>query len=600
MRKTRKAIIFTLLVGLILTIASVAYAADKTITIFHTNDAHGRFVEDSSIIGIAAIAGIKADTPNALLVDAGDTLHGLPFATLNQGRDIVELMNIAGYDLFTPGNHDFNYGYETLVELAKLANFDVISVNVKKDGQPVFLPTIVKEIDGVKIGFFGVSTPETLFKTNPANITGLTFDGVLEAATAAVAALQGQNVDLIVALTHLGTDASSEVTSTWLAGAVAGIDLIIDGHCHSLHEEGLQAGDTLIVSAKEYQNFLGRVVIVFDADNAVTDITAGLIGKEAAAEYTPSAAVAAKIDEINAAQSAVLDVVVGSIGYSLSSAREPGVRTQEMPLGNLVADALKAGTGAQIAITNGGGLRADLNEGDIAIRDIIAVLPFGNYGVTKYVTPAQLKEILENGVDSAPAAAGKFPQIAGFSFVYDPEAPAGNRVATIAVGGTAVALTDTTTKILVAINDFMAVGGDGYTTFAALPTENEFNAMDEMLLDFIRENADVVYTQAEGRIKAEPGILPAVPVPPIATIPPVEPAAPAETPAPVAPAGTQIGVVVNCQAVNVRAGGGVRHNVLRVLRAGNTVTVLDSRFGWYLVNDGQADGWIYSAYLQVS
>ena len=510
MKKTRIAIVFTLVLGLFLTVASVAYAADKEITILHTNDMHGRFVEDGSIIGIDTIAGIKAGTPNSLLVDAGDALHGLPFVTLNQGRDAVTLMNIAGYDLFTPGNHDFNYGYQTLLDLAKLADFDVLSANVKKDGAPLLKATVVKEIDGIKIGFFGLSTPETLYKTNPLNVAGLVFDDPVACAKAAVAELQGQNVDLIVALSHLGTDDASEETSIKVAKAVPGIDIIIDGHSHSQYDEGLLVGDTLIASAFQYESFVGVVVVGFDGDKKVVEKSASLIDKEAAAEYTPAEDVTAKIAEIEAEQSKTLDVVVASIGYSLSSAREPGVRTQEMPLGNLVADAMKAGANAQIALTNGGGLRADINEGEITVRDVIAVLPFGNYGVTKFVTPAQLKSLLENGVNSAPAAVGKFPQIAGFTFAYNPDLAPGSRVTEIVIGSQNVSLTDNTTKYLLVTNDFMAVGGDEYTALEPIKTENEFNALDEMLLSYIKAYPDREYTDVEGRIV----VTDAVPAPP--------------------------------------------------------------------------------------
>ena len=515
MRKTRIAIVFTLVVVFILSIASVAYAADKEITILHTNDMHGRFVGDSSVIGIDTIADIKAQTPDSILVDVGDALHGLPFVTVNRGQDAVELMNIAGYDLFTPGNHDFNYGYQRLIELSKLATFEVLSANVKKDGEPIFKATTIKEINGVKIGFLGLSTPETLFKSSPLNTAGLTFDDVVACAKAAVEELQSQDVDLIVALSHLGTDEASVDTSIKVAEAVPEIDIIIDGHSHSLYPEGLLIGSTLIASANEYENYVGVVTVGFDVDNKVVEKTASLIDKETAVEeYSPAEDVAAKIAEIEAEQGKVLDVVVASIGYSLSSAREPGVRTQEMPLGNLVADAIKAGTGAKLALTNGGGLRADINEGDITVRDVIAVLPFGNYGVTKYVTPVQLKSLLENGVNSAPAAVGKFPQIAGFSFAYNPALPAGSRVTEITIDGKAVDLTDTVTKYLLATNDFMAVGGDEYTALESIKTENEFNALDEMLLSYLKANPDKTYTEAEGRIT----VTDAVPVPVIKVI----------------------------------------------------------------------------------
>ncbi|MGL5086631.1 MAG: metallophosphoesterase, partial [Clostridium sp.] len=173
------------------------------LTILHTNDTHGRVKADSSVIGIDTIAAIKKSTPNSLLVDAGDTLHGLPFATMNKGADIVELMKMSGYDLMAPGNHDFNYGYERLVELRNLANsgtngFDIISANVNKGDSTLLNANSVKVIDGVKVGFFGVTTPETEYKTNPNNVKGIDFKDPIETAVKQVQSLKAQGADISI------------------------------------------------------------------------------------------------------------------------------------------------------------------------------------------------------------------------------------------------------------------------------------------------------------------------------------------------------------------------------------------------------------------
>ena len=602
-----------------LSLSVYVFAAEQTITIFHTNDSHGRLVGDNSSIGIDRIAAINAANPNAILVDAGDTFHGLPFVTINRGMDAVELMNLAGYDLFTPGNHDFNYGYERLLELAQRASFDVLSANVKRGGATLFAPTAIREVEGVKIGFFGITTPGTYFLTNPTNVAGLEFADIAAASEAAIASLREEGADIIVALAHLGLyDERNPSTSNYLANAVSGIDLIIDGHSHTQLDSGYMINDVLIASAGDYMRFLGEVTLTFDSEEGVlTGRAARLIGHAEAMEFEPVPAVSARIAAILEEQDEVLNEVVTAIGTTLISDRAPGVRTQEMPLGNLVADALRAGTSADVAIINGGGLRADLIAGEITRGDIIAVLPFGNYGVTMMVSPNQLRLALENGVSAAPDESGRFPQISGFSFTFDVNRPAGSRVTSIVLGGEELDITNTNPSILLATNNFMAVGGDEYTVFADIAAENEFSALDELLLDFMRDNADLDYSAAEGRIVMVEGYY----VPAVAyevekaeeaeeaeeveevTAEPVEAAEPVQEPAPVtvavtvAPADARQVQVVNAWFLNVRAGAGVEHNPVGVLARGDVVDVLETRFGWMLIVSGGLQGWSYSGFL---
>jgi 2',3'-cyclic-nucleotide 2'-phosphodiesterase (5'-nucleotidase family) len=360
MKKTKTAVFLVLLTALVALFTFSAFAAERTVTILHTNDLHGRFEGSSAVIGLDIIAQIKAETENALLVDAGDTIHGLPFVTLNQGRDAVALMNLAGYDVFTPGNHDFNYGQDVLLELAGLAEFSVISANIRKSGELLLDAYTVIEIDGVKIGFFGLTTPETTYKTHPNNIIGLTFGNVIANAEAAVAALKALEVDLIVALVHLGNEDESEITSKLIAESVEGIDIIIDGHEHAAYQEGLLVNGVLIASAGGHGAFLGSIEVIFDEDNNYVSAGASLISRATAvAEFEPNEDVKAAIAAIKEAQEAEFSVVVANIGFSASSNRGL-VRTQEAPLGNLIADALLAGTNAQVAVVNGGGIRAYL------------------------------------------------------------------------------------------------------------------------------------------------------------------------------------------------------------------------------------------------
>ncbi|MBU5454203.1 bifunctional metallophosphatase/5'-nucleotidase [Caproiciproducens sp. MSJ-32] len=470
------------------------------ITILHTNDTHGRVKADSSVIGIDTISAIKKSINNSILVDVGDTLHGLPFATMNKGEDIIALMKLAGYDVMTPGNHDFNYGYERLLELANMAStgvnsFPIISANVIKDNITLLDANYIKEVDGVKLGFFGLTTPETAFKTNPNNVKGLEFASPIESAKKQVEELKAKGADIIVALAHIGTDESSEIVSTMIAKEVEGIDIIIDGHSHSNYPTGFEADNgTLIVSTGEYGANLGQVIITFNKDtNKITNKIASLIPKATAATLNPDEIVAQKIEEINEAQNAVLSKVVGVSKVVLDGARE-NVRTGETNLGNLITDAMLYVTGAEIAITNGGGIRATINAGEITKQDVVSVLPFGNFIVTKYLTGAQIKDILEHGVKDYPATAGHFPHVAGINFVFDAEKAPGERIVSIKINGKDI---DMDAKYLVAANDFMAAGGDDYPHFKDVKTENEFQALDEALEEYIKYLGEVNYSKED-------------------------------------------------------------------------------------------------------
>ncbi|MEG2017423.1 MAG: 5'-nucleotidase C-terminal domain-containing protein [Clostridium sp.] len=481
---------------------TLVQAKEVEITILHTNDSHGRVKADKSIIGIDTISAIKKSMPNSLLVDAGDTLHGLPFATLNKGADIVNLMKLAGYDLMAPGNHDFNYGYERLLELATLAvesdnGFNIISANVLKDNKPILLPNEIKEIDGVKVGFFGLTSPETTYKTNPNNVKGLDFADSIVTAKQQVADLKAQGAEVVIALAHIGTDEATEVRSDMIADEVEGIDVIIDGHSHSTYPNGYTTKNgTLIVSTGQYEGNLGRVSLIVDSKTKEIKVkTASLISKEQALTYTPDSVVTDAIKAIDKEQSVGLSEVVGNNLTLLNGVRED-VRSKETNLGNLIQDSMLFETGADIAISNGGNIRANIDLGEITKGEIITVLPFGNYIVTKYLTGAQVKEVLEFAVSKAPAVNPAFAHVAGIKFSYDESKPAGQRIIEITMDGKRL---DMEKKYLVATNDFLAVGGDNYPSFKEIPTENEFGAMEEALADYIKHLGDVNY-KVEGRI----------------------------------------------------------------------------------------------------
>lgn len=490
------------------------------ITILHTNDTHARAVEASPAMGYAKVAGIadkyRSENPNTLLLDAGDAVHGTTFATLVNGESIVKVMNEMGYQAIVPGNHEFNYGSKHLVELADMMNFPMISANVKKDdGSLLFDPYIIKEIDGVKVGIIALSTPETMYKTNPKNVEGLDITDPAAEAKVWVNEIRSK-VDVVVVLGHLGQDASSTDTSLKVVKEVPGIDVFIDGHSHTILQDGLVSDNgTLIASAGEYTNFVGVIDLWVDGGK-VTKKQATLIDETEAKDIKPNEKVAALVNSIQKEQEPILKEEVANTAILLDGKREQ-VRAGETNLGDLLADALRDVSNADIALTNGGGIRASIEKGIVTKGDIITVLPFGNQVVTLDVKGSDVLAALENGVASYPEPSGGFPQVSGMTFSIDTSAAEGSRVHSVTIGGKAL---DPEATYTLATNDFTAVGGDEYTMFNKYTISGMYGAMDEALIEYMQK-LGAVDIKTDGRIKE-------------AKTPVVEPEAP-ETPAPAIP-----------------------------------------------------------------
>lgn len=473
------------------------------ISIVHVNDMHSRVEESAEHIGYAKLSTmireIKQSNPNTLVLDAGDTLHGQTIANLVRGESIVNVMNAIGFDAMTTGNHDYNYGSGRLVELAGQAKFPVLAANVyKADGSRLLEPYVVKTVGGVRVGIFGLATPETLYKTHPKNVEGLTFADPVEEGKKMVAELSGK-ADVVVALSHLGLDASSVDTSLKLAEQVKGIDVIIDGHSHTMLENGRVVGDTLIAQTGEYGKNVGVVELTVSGEE-VTSKQARLMSRKQADAVQPDQAVADIVKKVKEEQEKVLSEAVGSSAVHLVGERE-NVRTGETNLGNLITDAMLDETGADVAITNGGGIRASIPAGTITKGHVITVLPFGNYIQTKRVTGADLLAALEHGVGAYPDSAGSFPHVGGMTFAIDPSKPKGERVKSLHVRNEPVDLNKT---YLMATNDFMAAGGDQYTMFKDQPLAGDYSSLEESVIRYIQKVGQVK-AGAEGRITVAAG-----------------------------------------------------------------------------------------------
>ena len=557
MKHTKKLLSLLLVLCLVLSLSCTAFAAgeakplDGKTVILHSNDVHG------AIDLYAAMASLKADYEaqgaEVILADAGDYSQGTVYVSVNKGADAVTMMNATGYDVATIGNHEFDYGYAQLAENMKAAKFKVLCADVLgADGKTIFDANTIIEKGGVKIGFFGLETPEAQTKANPKLIEGLKFlagkDGkeLYACAAAQVAALKEQGADIVVCLAHLGVDESSEpYTSYDLAKNVKGIDFIIDGHSHTVmtagpNKEAIQSTGTAFAN-------IGVITI----DNATKKIVGNELKavwhteKNADGKSVTVVDYKTRDEKVAAAAKAIIDPIDKAYGekfavskVELNGAKAPnGNRDSETNLGDLITDAMlwkirsdatiKVPAENVVAITNGGGIRATVKAGDITKKDINTVLPFGNTLAVVYVTGAELLEALEASTYCTPESLGGFPQAAGVTFTvktyeeydanpepypkstyYGPKSI--QRVTIDNVNGKTF---DPTATYAVVTNNFVAGGGDTYYAFAA--ATNQFDTglpLDEVVMEYITKELKGVigesYAEPAGRITVDQGIAP--------------------------------------------------------------------------------------------
>ena len=478
----------------------------QTLTILHINDVHGRVEyadaeEREPSIGYPRLKTkfdqMKKKNPNTLLLNAGDTLHGTVDINLSEGQAMVELMNMVGFDAMVPGNHDFNYGYERLLELKEMADFPILAANiVKDDGTKDFEGYIIKEMEGFKVGIFAITTEETKYKSHPDNTKGIEFADYIETSKKMVKALEEEKVDVIVALVHVGIDGESDVTSYDIADQVDGIDVIIDGHSHSTLEEGEMRNDVLIAQAGSYVHNIGKVEIKLE-DGKIVDRKASLFTVEEAADLAGDKFIQAKINAIMKKNDIIKKEVIGETTVDLVGERDV-VRRGESTLGNVITDAMLEATGADVALTNGGGIRASIEKGEITLGDAMRAFPFTNFLSTIEVKGKDILDAIEFGVDAYPDAAGKFPHVAGMTYVFNPEKPAGERVTQIMIAGEELVL-DKTYELVT--NDFVAIGGDGYTMFEGKKIVAEGALLSDVLVDYLKKEGAIA-PAIEGRIVA--------------------------------------------------------------------------------------------------
>ena len=479
-----------LLVALMLFNTAICAAAE--LVIFHTNDMHTRIQstdDGGKSIGLAeitaAVKAAKAKNPATLWLDAGDTFHGLPMIMTTRGENIIPILNTTGIDATTAGNQDFDYGFAQLEKLVKGLKFPLLDANVirKSNGKMLFKPYKIFNVGGIKVGVFGLSTPETAHQTRLTNVTAVDFLNPVDVSKQMIKQLRPK-CDVLIAVMHMGVDASSKFTSERVAREAPGIDLIVDGHSHTALPEGIRVGDTLIVQAGCYEHFLGRATIEIE-DKKIISKRAELLDADEvkAIAPKPDEKILAEIAAAKKESDKFLGAVVAHSDKKLSSERVL-VRRNESELGNLAADAFRWDAQSDIAVINAGGLRADLPAGDVRKRDTISIFPFGNTLRIAEIKGSTIREMLEHSVEFYPASFGGFLDVSGMTFSYDPTQPAKHRVKEVLIGGQPL---DDNKTYTIALADFQLEGGDDYTMLKGLKVVGERGVFDEIFANYLNE-----------------------------------------------------------------------------------------------------------------
>lgn len=524
----RKSLVLLVVLVLATLLFSTVAAQDENfeLTILHTNDTHAAHEPNSNGDGgvsrqAVVINQIRAEGGNLVLLDAGDRFTGTLFHRLYLGQDNVEIMNLLGYDAMTLGNHEFDNGDEVLRAFLQGVDFPVVTANVSfgdRSLQAEIRPYIVLDVADQQIGVIGLTTPDTPETSSPSAST--TFaDDLVGGIAAAVAELSEANVNKIVVLTHIGILADEAILTQ-----LSGVDVVVGGHSHTLLSNTYSAAEReypivaetetgepiLYVQAGSNNLYLGRLNVEFDAVGLLTSWGGDVI--LLSRFITPDAEMQALVEELAVPVEELRNTTINATAEDLLTGDRRVCRVEECELGNLITDAMIAETGAQIALMNGGGIRADIEAGDITVGEVLTVLPFGNLISTFEMTGADVTAALENGVSritvdggavARDGAAGRFPQVGGLRYSFDPNLESGSRIVSVEVrdaDGNYVAIDPAATYTVVS-NDFLRRGGDGYEVLAtnAIDPYDFGRPLDEVFAEYLTANSPIA-PRLEGRI----------------------------------------------------------------------------------------------------
>ncbi|UCG21756.1 MAG: 5'-nucleotidase C-terminal domain-containing protein [Deltaproteobacteria bacterium] len=496
------------------------------LVVLHTNDTHGHpvkfFYHPAPDVGglparATVVNRIREEHGNVLLLDGGDLNTGRSESNLFKARPDLEGYNYIGYDAIVIGNHEFDNPISVLREQMKLANFPFISANIRaKGGAYLAEPFIIREFAGLKVAIFGLTTKETEVIGNPEYVRDLVFEDEIEVAKNLVPKLRTK-ADLVIGLVHLGIYDSTSRGSKRLAREVSGIDLIVDGHSHTKLDSPvvvthpLTGHNTPIVQAWKWGLILGRVDLfvqnkrVIDYRFEAIPINLKEVAKKADG-VKPYHSIGEKIAEdpklldlLEPYVAKVESVLSKVIGQAEATFFYDGVREEENPLGNLVADSMLWHTkylGADFALQNGGGIRADLPEGRLTERMIYEALPFDSTVVVLTLDGKSVQSLFEY-MATISSGQGGFPQVSeGVSIIID---TSGKQCTHVMINGKPL---DTTRTYKIATNSYLAAGGDGYRILLkAMDAYDSSMFQRDVLAEYIEHLGGRIKPQTFGRIQ---------------------------------------------------------------------------------------------------
>ena len=501
MKKSARRIGALLLGGSMLLAAALPLAAEEIkLTILGVGDIYN-FADHKGRGGVARLNAVakaeRAANPNTIYVFDGDMLSPSILSGFDHGQNMIDLTNMAPFDIAVPGNHEFDFGVDNFLEKMAASKYPWAAVNITNgDGSPVdgLGGVMMREIEGLKVALIPVAQDTTPEVTSSGD---LQFGGTVESAVAAARQAKADGADFIIGVVQ--TDRSND-RQLIKSGA---FDVIMSGDDHSYGT--YYDGRTAYVETSIDGEFLSPVdimVSVTEKDGRRKVRWVPNFRFIDTANVEPDPETQAKVDAFQAQLDESLNVPLGATEGPLDSRRNV-VRGEESAMGNLVADAMRWATGADIAIANGGGIRGDrtYDAGTVLTRrDILTELPFGNATVVTELPGSQVLAAIENGVSQVEKGSGRFPQVSGMSFVYDPSAPAGSRVVSIMVGGEEL---DPNKLYKVATNNYILAGGDGYSALGGgrvLVDAANGNLMANDVMNYI-EAMGGVKEKVEGRIK---------------------------------------------------------------------------------------------------
>ena len=508
---------------------AAAPALEKNLVVLFTSDVHCGIDQGWGYAGLCAVKESLSADNYVLLVDDGDAIQGEPIGTMTTGEGIIDIMNAMGYDIAIPGNHEFDYGMDRFLELTGKANFPYISCNFNKEGTLVFPPYIIREFDGVKIAFVGVTTPMSLRSSTPRYfmndqgefIYGFMQDDTGEALYAAVQKAvddaRAEGAAYVIVMAHLGNEAEC---SPWMYSEViantTGIDAWLDGHSHDTEqtvEKNKDGADVVRSACGTKLANIGALTIAKDgtiSSQLFSWSSSVAAPKLLGLKNAGSEAVAAAADVLNeklkevVAKTAVDLYINDPVATTDDGKPVRIIRRAETNLGDLCADAYRdQGGNTDIAFVNGGGIRVQLNAGDLTLNNILSVHPFGNSLTVIEVTGQQVLDALEWSVHSLPGEFGGFDQVSGITFEYDSEIEspviedenkmfAGvddskpRRVRSVMVGSEPL---DPAKVYTLASHDYQLLNnGDGYTMYKGAKVLQESVKLDnQVLIDYITQ-----------------------------------------------------------------------------------------------------------------